>query len=77
MESEPKVFVSRETNRDLGLSSFSSICVCVCVFSSRHLSTKEVRICRNTDLNVNSVWCTCQLCDKLLNLSEPQFLIRK
>lgn len=30
MESEPKVFVSRETNRDLGLSSFSSICVCVC-----------------------------------------------
>ena len=81
MESEPKVFVSRETNRDLGLSSFSSmcvcVCVCVCVFSSRHLSTKEVRICRSTDLNVNSVWCTCQLCDKLLNLSEPQFLIRK
>ena len=31
MESEPKVFVSRETNRDLGLSSFSSMCVCVWV----------------------------------------------
>ena len=57
MESDPKVFVSRETIRDLGLS-FSNVCVCVCVcvFSGRHLSTKEVRICRNTDLNISSVW---------------------